>query len=66
MIYIKVKSYYTTNFAIDTSVNRKDFVDLIEEVTELAKIAKIDVQNFIYEDINADNGKKEQMVSYKI
>ena len=30
------------------------------------KIEKDDVQNFIYEDINVDNGKSEQIVKYKI
>ena len=29
VIYIKVKSYFTSNYAIDTGVNRKEFVDLV-------------------------------------
>ena len=49
-------SYFTSNYAIDTGFNRKDFADVVEGVTDIVKIEKDDVQNFIYEDINLDNG----------
>lgn len=48
MIYIKVASIMSSNYFLTTGVNKKDFVDLKAEITELVRVPGNYVQNFIF------------------
>lgn len=58
MIYIKVQTSFSSNFYLNTYINKKEFVDLIPGVTELIEIEENEVKNFIFQDINFDNEKE--------
>ena len=48
ILYIKVTSVISSNYFLKTGVNKKDFVDLLAEVTELVRVPGDYVQNFIF------------------
>ena len=50
VVYIRVKSAWSTNYYIDASINRKKFIGLAEGTTELVRLHPKALQNFIFED----------------